>query len=388
MIRPVIKIPFPPRDSFNNITAIINWNPLERCILMLIFAGSLNLLWVFWKTYIIFTPSIHQWVQLEIVQTLVWANLGFSIILFSLIYPCYKLRDSIFAQKTLPYICITLFISTLIFDGFYVGLVSPAAICAMICVVTVGLVLFSRIIVYNILFPSLLLVSYIMYQCLIGNLPYAPLFTIDDLQQNYFNAFWLASMLYFMLPIAVCCFFLFDIILRQWRHREQKYQSLSQIDPLTHLLNRRSINEYLLKVENEPLEAKPFYIILMDLDFFKTINDTYGHIKGDEVLFKIAEVLKVQTRPEDLVGRFGGEEFIILTATNDQEDAYQIAERCRNAIMQIKIYSDQKPIALTASFGIAHWQPHAGSIQEALHQADIAMYQAKDSGRNLVKFAS
>lgn len=369
----------------NNSTAIINWSLLERCILILLLAGGLNTLWLIWKTYIILSPDLHHYVNIEIVKNLIGLNILFVVALFTLIYPCYKLRASLTAQKVLPYICIGLFVFTLIFDGYYIGIMSPATVCGLVCVVSVGLIIFSRRLVYTFLFPSLAILSYLMYQSIVGHLPYAPIFQLGNLTKVYFNPFWLGSMIYFMTPIITICFLLFDLMLQQWRTREQTYQALSQIDPLTRLLNRRSINEHIVEIEQHPLAT--YCIILMDIDFFKNINDTYGHLKGDEVLSRVADELKAQTRPEDLVGRYGGEEFIILVKTSDKTFAYQVAERCRTAIMNIDLSSNHLPLTITASFGVAYWDTTSNTIQEALHQADVAMYQAKEAGRNLVKFA-
>lgn len=381
----MIKFPWPPRDSFNKPVAIINWSLLERCILILLLAGGLNTLWLIWKTYLVITPSLHHYVDIDTVRSLINLNILFIFILFALIYPCYKLRTSLKAQLILPYLCIGLFVFTLIFDGYYIGIMSPATICGLVCAVSVGLIIFSRRLVYTFLFPSLAILSYLMYESIIGNLPYAPIFQLGNLTKVYFSPFWLGSMIFFMAPIITCCFLLFDLMLQQWRAREQTYQSLSQIDPLTHLLNRRSINEYIVEIEQQQLSS--YCIILMDIDYFKHINDTYGHLKGDEILSRVADALKVNTRPEDLVGRYGGEEFIILIKTADKAFAYQIAERCRTAIMHLELSSNNTPFTITASFGIAYWDSTSNTIQDALHKADVAMYEAKEAGRNLVRFS-
>lgn len=355
---------------------------------MLLLASGLNMLWILWKVYVVSTPSLHQFVYLDILQRNIFINLCFLLVLLALIYPCHKFRDSRLAQKNLPIVCVLIFVSTLIFDGYMAGSMSPATISGMMGVLAVGLVFFPRKIVYSMLGIGLFALGFITYQAYIGAMPYAPIFRSEAmLPIPFLHPFWLGSMLYFMTPIIICCYLIFDVTLYQWRAREKAFQELSRIDPLTHLLNRRSIHEHLLKYETPIQEAlQPFCIILMDIDHFKNINDTYGHIVGDEVLTKVADVLKEHTRPEDLVGRFGGEEFIILTNTQDHDLAYQIAERCRKAIMQLELYSNQKAVHVTASFGIASWTPNT-TIHQALHQADTAMYKAKSSGRNLVKFA-
>lgn len=382
-----LRAPF-AKDSNHHADVIINWNPLKRCMLMLLLATGLNILWLVWKSFIIFTPALHIFVDLDLVKLMVWINSFFIMLLSVLIYPCYKLQHHPKAEALLPYFCVACFTLTLLYDGYMIGLMSPATLCGMISVIAVGLVLFSPRLIYSMLIPSIGVIIFLMYGAILGYFPYAPIFDLAAMQyQPYFNAFWLLSMLFFIAPIAISCFVIFDIILHQWREREKTFQRLSQIDPLTLLLNRRSINEYFLSIKTETQAAEhACCIILMDIDYFKKINDNYGHLKGDEVLTEIAQVLKIHTRAEDLVGRYGGEEFIIIINSSDKNLALQIAERCREAIMQLKIYAEGTLIPVTASFGIAYWQS-SSHIEHALHQADVAMYQAKQAGRNLVIFS-
>ena len=125
--------------------------------------------------------------------------------------------------------------------------------------------------------------------------------------------------------------------------------------------------------------------MLLDLDHFKFINDDYGHDKGDETLVRVAEVLNMHLRDSDVVGRFGGEEFILILHKSNLEQATQAAERCRTAIQALEIYSDDgEKIHVTASFGIAISQAELRP-QQLLSQADKALYEAKASGRNRVK---
>ena len=125
--------------------------------------------------------------------------------------------------------------------------------------------------------------------------------------------------------------------------------------------------------------------MVLDLDLFKSINDTYGHDVGDRVLRDVAQVLSLSLRDNDLVGRFGGEEFVLLLCEKQLPHAIQIAERCREKIEQLIIEcGDRQNIQVTASFGVATWQP--GLTKEVvLRQADQALYLAKHNGRNQVR---
>ena len=189
-------------------------------------------------------------------------------------------------------------------------------------------------------------------------------------------------MIFFIIPIVLTCLVLFETLLSQWRHRERLIQNLSQVDPLTNLFNRRSINACLERLDKS-LTAN-YALVLLDLDHFKRINDQYGHHKGDEVLILVSNILNQQLRDSDIVGRFGGEEFILVLKNSNLEQAIHAAERCRKAIAQLEIFSEDGHLfQVTASFGIAVSTPELRP-QQLLTHADQALYAAKASGRNKV----
>jgi diguanylate cyclase (GGDEF)-like protein len=179
---------------------------------------------------------------------------------------------------------------------------------------------------------------------------------------------------------------LLELLLSQWRQREKSVEILSQIDPLTTLYNRRTIYNFLEILLSKQYTDHRFHaLILLDLDYFKQINDKYGHTVGDKALIETANVLKRTIRNEDIVGRFGGEEFIIVVANTSHQQTQQIAERCRNELARLKVYSDHdEEVMVTASFGITHFDRHITSLDTVLKQADEALYHAKNLGRNQV----
>ena len=123
------------------------------------------------------------------------------------------------------------------------------------------------------------------------------------------------------------------------------------------------------------------------MDFFKQINDKHGHLKGDEVLTRVADILKKQIRTEDVLGRYGGEEFIIILSDAQLNLSLKIAERCRQALMTLSIdVAEHDPIQITGSFGITMFDG-SQSIEQTLHDADLAMYKAKANGRNTIVIA-
>ena len=298
-----------------------------------------------------------------------------------MVFPCTYWHKKKWAQRWLPYLSIGILVLSLCRNGSMIGVLSPATMVSYVSLVTVGLVLFNRKIVYYTLIPVTLFLILSNYLSLQGQISYAPLFNLST--SPYQNKFWVISMLYFIVPILIICLILFEILLSQWRHREQLIQHLSQIDPLTNTLNRRSIKACLEKLEHKPTKA--YALVLIDLDHFKQINDQYGHNKGDETLIQVSQALSQIIRDNDVVGRFGGEEFILILHQSSLAQAQNIAERCRQAIQALHLLSNVgDTIKVTASFGIAFSSTETNP-QKLLSQADKALYEAKACGRNQVK---
>jgi diguanylate cyclase (GGDEF)-like protein len=124
--------------------------------------------------------------------------------------------------------------------------------------------------------------------------------------------------------------------------------------------------------------------LIADIDHFKTINDTYGHLAGDSVLRRIADTLRHTVRECDHVGRYGGEEFLIILPSSDAGGAMQMAQRICRQISQVSFYNDGNEISMTISVGVAQCSDGEDSVAAILGRADTALYQAKANGRNQV----
>ena len=361
---------------------IMNWDTLKKCILILVLGCCVNLIWLVWETYVLLNSEYWHVVNVQLLRHKLVINSIFFITLLGLIYPCYALQKQAWVKRFLPYIAIGILIISLCYNGYMIGVFSPVTMVVYICLIAVGLVLFERKIVYAMLVPATCFLTFSGYLSFIDVIPYAPIFQIDG--QLFLNGFWLLSMLYFVIPILITCLILFEILLSQWRHRERLIQHLSQIDPLTNTFNRRRISQSLEYLHQQD-PHNPYAVVLLDLDHFKSINDQFGHHMGDNVLIAVSQELNDQIQKHDLVGRFGGEEFILILKHASLPKAYQIAERCRTTIEALVISNDEgQSIRVTASFGIA--QSHHGlRPQQVLSQADKALYAAKASGRNQIK---
>ncbi len=154
----------------------------------------------------------------------------------------------------------------------------------------------------------------------------------------------------------------------------------SFIDPLTQVYNRQYLYEFL---KTSPLQN--YQIMMIDLDHFKQINDTYGHDIGDLVLINVVKEIKTHIRKDDILIRFGGEEFLLLTYKQNFEGCVHSANRIREAIMQYKMQFSHQNINVTISVGVNPFPFHAKNFDEAIKIADEQLYNAKISGRNCVK---
>jgi diguanylate cyclase (GGDEF)-like protein len=173
----------------------------------------------------------------------------------------------------------------------------------------------------------------------------------------------------------------------RWVDRENLYREMSSIDGLTRVSNRRS---FLERGESELSRARrfadsPVACIMVDLDHFKKINDTYGHHAGDQVLVVASGILMKSRRQYDEVGRYGGEEFALLLPNTTAATAALVAERIRSTIAGTPVDVDGHRILMTASFGVAAYpSTEVNCLNDLLKAADKALYEAKETGRNKV----
>lgn len=160
---------------------------------------------------------------------------------------------------------------------------------------------------------------------------------------------------------------------------------VAQHDALTGVLNRRNLITSLYRINDIcDLKKVPVSCIMMDIDRFKSINDNYGHTAGDHVLVEVAERLAARFRQEDLVCRYGGEEFIIILFDCDESGAHHCAERCRREIEELQIETGDNKVRVTASFGVAQLQS-GETPNQMIERADRALLFAKERGRNQVR---
>lgn len=171
---------------------------------------------------------------------------------------------------------------------------------------------------------------------------------------------------------------------RKLRQLNTRLEHISQYDHLTGLANRYALHQrFNVEMDLASQTLQTFSLILLDLDFFKDINDTYGHDVGDNVIKEFAVLLQSMVRENDLVGRWGGEEFLILCSQTSKNGAFQLAEHLRLQVQTMGFSVDRQ---ITASFGLSEYR-QGETIGDTIKRADDALYLAKNNGRNQIVMA-
>jgi diguanylate cyclase (GGDEF)-like protein len=205
------------------------------------------------------------------------------------------------------------------------------------------------------------------------------------------NAKLVESKIYWSIYIAVTRDKLYQELLAAREHLENKTEELTlltRIDPLTSLLNRRAAIDDLSKIISQlNRNFIPVSFLLIDIDWFKKINDTYGHNRGDEILIELSSILKKVIRTSDIVARWGGEEFLVVLYNSNLENTRIFCERLHIEIKSIKLTGDNK---LSVSIGGAALKNDnltcSDVIEKHVKEADIALYKAKNNGRSRTEF--
>lgn len=283
------------------------------------------------------------------------------------------------------------FTSALLYFGWLVGPLAMAAGIVLIGTPLVGFLLMDQRIVAFFWAYSLVTMLVLSVGAATGHLPYGPLVVPSTFNDPEYGSFWLFTHLYWALPHMVLNFALAWFLLTRWREREEAFRTQSMTDMLTGVHNRRSVMHLLEReVARMRRRGPPLTVMLVDLDHFKRINDTWGHPAGDRVLQAAAAALLQSVREYDAVGRWGGEEFILVLPETTPDVAEMLAERCRSRLEAMALHADNgERIRVTGSFGlVCNAQAMDAGSQLLVQLADEALYRAKRGGRNRVAMAS
>ena len=186
--------------------------------------------------------------------------------------------------------------------------------------------------------------------------------------------------------LFVLFYYLVGWIGRRIEQNEQRLEQLASVDQLTGLYNRRMYHSILAaEIARAQRYDHPLSILMLDIDHFKHVNDNYGHVTGDRILERLGRLLTDSVRGENIVCRYGGEEFTIIVPELGAEAASEMAERLREIVEQTNFDSaEDRKFKITISIGVAAFPDSGYTVEQLTRAADIALYAAKESGRNRV----
>ena len=203
------------------------------------------------------------------------------------------------------------------------------------------------------------------------------------IEASEFSASGYAVAIIFYCIIAICATLSAVFIVSN--QLQLKLVMVAMTDPLTGVMNRRALEGAIGRViAKTNRDGSPLSLIIIDLDHFKRVNDTYGHQAGDAILVHVISLFQQTVREYDLLSRLGGEEFLIVLPDSGLEEARRIAERCRNVVKSNVLVFESRAIPITCSFGVAGYERNATGFEGLVKQADEALYQAKEEGRDRV----
>lgn len=312
------------------------------------------------------------------------AALLFWIGLYTWTWRWYARRDA--KSSWLLFITITAHVITGTAVCYAIGPYSAASGLITVAALLLGMVLLDRRSLWIAVVGWFLSMFAMHFASQAGILPFLSLFeaSLESPRLAQVAAERAAAAAIIYIPLAV----VMDHLISVWREDERSLSEAAQLDSLTGAYTRGFAMEVMQRALLKARDAaKPFGVLMLDLDHFKRINDAHGHARGDVVLKQTTHAVQSTLRAGDIVGRFGGEEFVILLSGADLTQARSAAERCRAAVAKMEI-SDAPYLSVTASVGVAAFPDHGDDLDALLQASDRAMYSAKAKGRNRVETAS
>jgi diguanylate cyclase (GGDEF)-like protein len=366
----------------------LDWRFIDRLIILSLISESVSLLFAGVTSLSVYiqrgqeSPFLNE----SVAKTLIIICSLHFVINACFTYLAFEKRKSQADWPAFAYVVVFSYVSLVYCFGYFTGTYFSDGIVLLLfgfalCLPLVDLDILTKVYVF-----AWLAFIALMFGDLSEALPFAPLFNYAPYEGERLVFGWHLLRVVFSFAIFFAIFFVTLPTTRRWRDREDLYREMSSTDGLTRLTNRRSFlnrsNAEFSKLQRMPGKLA---CIMIDLDYFKHINDTYGHQAGDEVLVKVAEILADNARDYDEVGRYGGEEFAILLPNTNKENASKIAERIRKTIEETAIDIGEKELSITASLGVASYPAQGvNDMNGLLKLADDALYEAKEKSRNVV----
>jgi diguanylate cyclase (GGDEF)-like protein len=363
---------------------ILAANPIVRSAFLMLLISLVTIQYELWAIFVLYWKPAHQYINPDVIIQCI--PIVFMITLASLglyyVCRCFSKRKNSQLQIGIQHIVASFYTIDMLFFGYLIGSMSMAAGAVLLGSPIFGLFLLDSKAVYTALIIGISMIMILCSLSIIGLIQYAPL--LKNAVHVESSAFWFISMMFFIIPYWIVVCLLCDMIIKTLRQREKDIRYLAEHDKLTGLWNRHSIDQHAHRMF-EPY-GRMSALILLDLDHFKRINDQFGHPCGDHVLKIAAKTILQSTRKHDIVGRFGGEEFIVLMEDTVLEEAAAIAERIRTQLSNLtEQHSDGSIIPIRASLGVtATFSGPETQFEHMVSLADQALYKAKAAGRNQV----
>lgn len=368
----------------------LDWSPVDKSLLALMLVLPLYVSYEAWALFVLGHEQLHVYVDVDYLRRQQPVFIGLVVVTLLLMLAGRLLRCWGPANRVFPFVATLYYSLSMCYFGFMAGSMSLVAGLVLAGAPLVGFILFDRHVIYISFSAAVLAIIYLSDSAVAGTLPYAPGFRHAMPSAGEAGRFWLYCMYFFAAPIIISIVLVGDFAMTRWRRREMEVRLLSMTDPLTGVSNRRSITNFL---EQEVARCRrgglALAVIMVDLDHFKQINDQHGHSMGDHVLVQTARVLDECLRETDAVGRWGGEEFVLVLTGTSGDGAWSMAERCRQRIEALTLRAGNgSELKVTGSFGVYCNERDPGLDTDSLMRlADDALYKAKELGRNRVMAA-
>lgn len=365
---------------------VLEWSAVDKslglvAVLMLHFCQ-----YVVWSLYALQHSQRDRLIQVDAVHSFMLVHavvLGLGLLLLA---SGAWLRQQTPESRAFQHLTLHYYAISLVTASYAIGTVSFCAGIVLLGAPIFGFILMDRRAVWLASISALTLLAILSYAAAFGVIPYAPVVVppVDAVGR----LFWMNSLFFFAAPFLLILPVLADQMLMWWREREARIRQMSRTDALTGLPNRRHILEQAEAAASRTARTgEVFTLAVLDLDHFKSVNDTWGHPVGDAVLRAAAYCLREHLRQGDLVGRFGGEEFLVLLPATPATTAVEVLERLRQALRRLVIDNGAGgQLGISASFGAAiHGM--GDELQHSICRADEALYAAKTAGRDRVVLA-
>ncbi|WP_410211892.1 GGDEF domain-containing protein [Aquirhabdus sp.] len=370
------------------VSAALEWSSVDKGLILLAVIIPIFIQYFLWSLYVLNRADR---------ETLINVNMAWSFVkieIFLVIISLVIIVTGLYLRKKLPnliffqHIALQFFSLSLVLMSYSIGTASFCAGLVLLGAPVFGFILLDRKAVWWATGNALAALLALSYATAYDWLPYAPVMIPPSNHTS--TLFWMNSFFFFAAPFFILIIIMADQLLVWWREREERIRVISRTDALTGIHNRMSILDFL---NHEMVRAarlnEPLTIALLDLDHFKKVNDNWGHPTGDRVLKDAAKVFRQNIRNCDVLGRYGGEEFIIILPGADSEEGQKVIERCRTKLAETDILTDSESlIQVTASFGMVSVHGQWVESHQLIQIADRALYQAKHNGRNRIEVAS